>query len=418
MGGCNKLKFINIKLLFAYLILLVNIQIIHSQDAIYVTKSGSPDPDGSFERPYHLIESGIEQLQIQSKHKMIIGPGKYYESLKIERPCTLEATNGIAVIGELDYQSEINFDILSLNTHLAGDIVFFPTWKDDLRADDIADFLGGPNPRPDIVAFQEIWDEGLFFGEDGANGIRPRSGYLFGVHGKEEMPVMNSGLALMSDLSFTTFQQIEWNEQGSETPTAKGYIRGTIHISDFPICIFNLHTKAGDSDGDKELRRFQMVQLRDAIIDFQVNNPTFIIFVVGDFNIIGETSEYKSLLSLIMKGLKGKDADRNSPGFIIDRNYVDQCTSRESNLLAHWFGTEGNSRLDFIYYIPSMDGTTEVLPKNARVIPFRGHNYSVCVSRIIDPLDIPRCVFPFKYDITNESSDHYAIYAQFRLIRK
>jgi hypothetical protein len=41
----------------------------------------------------------------------------------------------------------------------------YASWKDKARAYDIAHFFGGSNPRPDVVGFQEIWDEDLFLAE-------------------------------------------------------------------------------------------------------------------------------------------------------------------------------------------------------------------------------------------------------------
>ena len=406
---------------FWILVITVTLSLInvYGQDGIYVTKSGSPDPNGTIEKPYHSIESGLSQLQTSERKKLIIGPGNYYESLTISTPCLIEASNGEVIIGSDDFKETMEFDLLTLNTHLAGDETFFPSWKDYHRADDIADYFNKSNFRPDIVAFQELWDKDLFYGGNGANGIRPRSGYLYGLHGEEEMPMMNSGLAVMNNLKFTTFQQIEWEDQGGgfESTTAKGYIRVTMRKGKFPICIFNLHTIAGDDDDDIETRSKQLDQLIKAINHFRRNYPSYAIFVLGDLNIKGESNEYYNSLIKKMNKVKGKDADRNSPGFVLDKNYKDQWTSDKSNLLGHWFGYPSNDRIDYIYYISSLDNSIEILPINTKVIPFRGRDYSICVSRIIDPIGAPHCVFPFKYKITNESSDHYAVYSKFKLIR-
>lgn len=182
------------------------------QNVVYVTKVGSPDPDGSPAKPYHVVEAGIARTLTSPASTVQIAAGKYYETFTTDTPSILQATSGTVTIGKLDYQASTTLEIITLNTHLAGDEVFMPSWQDYQRADDIADFFGGANPRPDVVGFQEIWDEDLFFGGDGANGIRPRSGYPYGDHGDAEGPTLNSGAALMSDYPLANFVQVEWDD--------------------------------------------------------------------------------------------------------------------------------------------------------------------------------------------------------------
>ena len=387
---------------------------------IYVTKSGNPAPTGEQSAPYHMVEAGIVRAKSSPGSTVLIGPGKYYETLTIDTPCTLVATGGTVTIGKLDYQASTTLRIITLNTHLAGDEVFMPSWVDCWRADDIADFIKALDPKPDVVAFQEIWDEDLFKGGDcdGAIGIRRRSGCTYGEHGEEEGDIMNSGLALMSNYSLSGFAQVEWNAEGGDWPTAKGYIRATIIKDGFSIGLFNLHTKAGYDVDDRNIRWEQLQQLVNAVNEYRVNHRDHVVFVMGDFNVKGEGSEYYPSLIGWMELAEGKDADRNSPGFIVDRNFKDQWTSDDRNLLAYWFGSGDNARLDYIYYIQSLDGSVEVLPAGAGVLRFRGRDYQVCVSRIIDPFDIPRCIFPYRFDITNESSDHWSVYGRFKLYRR
>lgn len=153
-----------------------------AQDAVHVTKAGSPDPDGSLGRPYRLAEVGIARTLASPSNTVLVAAGTYYEMFTTDTRCVLRATGGTVRIGWLGGQTITTLETITLNTHLFGDVVG-PIGRDCERADDIADFVGGPNPLPEIVAFQEIWDEDLFLAVTGANGILPRSGYAYGNHG-------------------------------------------------------------------------------------------------------------------------------------------------------------------------------------------------------------------------------------------
>lgn len=392
----------------------------NAQDVIYVTKSGSPDPDGSVSKPYHVVESGIARTLTSSATTVKIGPGKYCETFTVGTPVTLEANGGVVTIGKLDYQTSTTLEIITLNTHLAGDAVVFPSLKDCLRADGIANFIKALAPKPDVVTFQEIWDEDFFKGGDcdGEVEILRDSGYTYGKHGNREFgSIYDSGLAFMSNYSLSGFKQVQWEREGGDWPTAKGFIYATIIKDGFSIGLFNLHTKAEDDVSDRQIRWEQLQQLVNAVNEYRVNHPSHVVFVMGDFNIKGEDSEYYDTLIGWMELANGKDADRNSPGFIVDRSFKDQWTSDDSNLLSYYFDSVENGRLDYIFYIPSLNGSVEVLPTGADVLPFRGRDYQVCISRVIDPFGAPHCIAPYIFSITNESSDHWSVYSRFKLFK-
>ena len=396
---------------------------------IYITKSGSPAPTGEQSAPYHVIEAAVFRAKSEPGSRILIGPGKYYETLTIDTPCSLKATGGIVTIGKLDYQASTTLRIITLNTHLAGDEVFFPSWLDYERADDIADFIKSMSEKPDVVGFQEIWDEDLFKGGDGANGIRPRSGYPYGKHGEREGDILNSGAALMSKYLLGGFKQVEFEEDGGffdpEHHAAKGWVQATIEKHGFSIGVFNTHTHAESN----VIRSAQIYQLIDAVNKYRVANPTHVIFIMGDFNVYGEAHEYYDSLIPYIHLAGGKDDARNSPGFKFDNS---QWTYSESNPLATYFDPDAEGgRLDYIFYIPSLNEAVEVLPKIVNVLPFLGRNHC-CIQVPFPPYKICRedmeqiCVTnPLTSDeiclnafCTTESSDHWAVNGQFKLIRK
>ncbi|MFQ5605191.1 MAG: endonuclease/exonuclease/phosphatase family protein [bacterium] len=373
-----------------------------AQNAIYVTKAGSPDPDGSQAKPYQMVEAGIVRTLTSPARTVEIAAGKYYETFTTDTPVVLTAAGGSAVIGKLGYQAATTLEIIILNTHLAGDEVFMPSWQDYERADDIADFFGGPNPSPDVVGFQEIWDEDLFFGGDGANGIRPRSGYPHGDHGDIEGDILNSGLALMSKYPLVGFAQVEYEEEAGtfEPNAAKGWVQATIYKNGFAIGLFNTHTQADYSSSDLEARSAQIAQLRDAIANYRASHPDHVVFAMGDFNVYGEQSEYYNVLIPRMGAQAGgRDSDRNSPGF--DFTGAQHTTYCDCNPLATYFDDEAVSgRLDYIFYLPSHAGSVEVIPTTVEVLPFIGRTLSE------DGLT------------TNQSSDHWGLYGKYKLIRR
>jgi hypothetical protein len=376
-----------------------------SANVIHVTRAGSPAPTGETSAPYRVVHAGIKASTSATADTVLIEPGTYYEVFTTDWPSTLTADGGTVTIGRLDYQAATTVEVITLNTHLFGDVVG-PSWQDYARADDIADSFGGANLSPDVVGFQEIWDEDLFFGGDGANGILPRSGYPYGDHGDEERGhLLNSGVALMSLHALLDFVQGEWDDCADflECQTAKGWVQARIIKDGFPIGIFTLHTQAGSGGFPPAtaewVREQQILQLVDAIDSFRATYPDHVVFAFGDYNVYGETAEYHDVL-IPHIGLEagGYDADRNAPGFV--EGSFESWTHCACNPLAtHFDENAENARLDYIFYFPSHDGSVDVIPTLTHVYQFTGRTLTE------DGLT------------TDQSSDHWAVRAQFRLVR-
>jgi endonuclease/exonuclease/phosphatase family metal-dependent hydrolase len=407
-----------------------------------------------------MVEAGIARAKSSSGSTVLIGPGKYYETFTADVPCTLTATGGTVTIGKLDYQASTALDIITLNTHLAGDQLGMPSWEDKARAYDIAHFFGGSNPRPDVVGFQEIWDTDLFFGGDGTAGILPMSGYPYGKHGWYPCLVMepvpsgcrgaNSGLAVMSKHPLTDFTQHSFGVfcSGVDCLANKSWVQATIVKDGFHIGLFILHTQADSDPLAVEKRKWQIAMFASAILAFRVAHPNHVVFAFGDFNVFGEIPEYPeyitTLIPLIGNAAGGRDGHRNSPGFAIECSFTDclstdcsrgaclcQWTSSNCNDLAKHFDTGSEARLDYIFYFPSWDGSVEVIPPEVRVIPFRGRNHC-CIQVPFPPfvicredmtricVDVPNTSHEICLDsfCTTESSDHWSVYGQFKLIRR
>jgi endonuclease/exonuclease/phosphatase family metal-dependent hydrolase len=373
-----------------------------------------------------MVEAGIARAKTLVGSTILVGPGKYYETFTTDVPCTLRATDGIVTIGRLDYQASTTLDVITLNTHLE---VTTKKWKDKARAYDIAHFFGGSNPRPDVVGFQEIWDTELFFGGDDAAGILPMSGYPYGKHGWYPCVVMDpvpsgchgshSGLAVMSKHELADFVQHSFGYlcSGYDCGANKSWVQTTIDKNGFRIGLFILHTQADNDPLAVEWRKMQIAMFTAAIRTYREAHPDHVVFALGDFNVFGEDQRYPeystTLIPLVGNVAGGRDGDRNSPGFAIECPFTDcplddcslgavlcQWTSSNCNCLAKHFDTGSDARLDYIFYFPSIDGSVEIIPAQVKVIPFRG--------RLLTEGDLT----------TNESSDHWSVYGQFKLIRR
>ena len=372
---------------------------------IYVRQAGVPFPDGSQSNPYQIVEQAIFKAKTSPGSTIWISAGKYYERFTAATPSILRSIGGSVFIGDVDYRASTTLDILTLNTCLFGTVVpLDPNWQDAERAVDIGNILGGLTPRPDVVGLQEVWDWLLFNG-----GIAPRSGYPHGGYGGDSnchplwVDIYNSGLGLLSSFGLTGFAQVCWDEcYETQCFASKGYVRANLEKDGFSILVFNLHTQAYPTAEDKAVRNAQINQLVSDIRASRMTHPFSVVFVIGDFNIMGESDEYwQTLIGLLgFGGIGGKDAYANGP-----------ATYSKSNPLALYmadnWASDGNypfppdnQRLDYIFCIPSLTGFFGVVPTHVEVLPLRSRNLTE------DGLT------------TNEKSDHWSVRGQFKLVLK
>jgi hypothetical protein len=170
----------------------------------------------------------------------------------------------------------------------------------------------------------------------------------------------------------------------------------------FRALVLNLHTQAYPTAQDVAVRKAQIGQLKTAMGSLRSSYPDRVVFVMGDFNIIGgSAAEYwQTLIRLLgFGGIGGKDAYPNGPATYSKSNplavYIAQWASGQN----YPFPPD-HQRLDYIFCLPSLDGSVGVLPTNVEVLPFRSRNLTQ------DGLT------------TNEKSDHWSVRGQFRLVRK
>lgn len=375
----------------------------------YVTKPGSaaPEPNSSV-KPYMLIESAVRG---SSNANVVIEDGVYREFFTLDVGTTLKASGTHVKIGDLSVSSSTTLEIITLNTHLYGDLIFGDgTFKDDTRAVDIADITAGF--QANIVSFQEVWDEDLFWGGDGQTGILPHSGYGSGDHGSgtDCLGCINSGLATMSLHDMVGKEQHYFSDcpgnpcDGIDCMSAKGWIKQVLFIDGFRIVVVNTHVQAGNSAENATTRRSQLGCLFNWVEDYRQQSPDTVVFVVGDLNIVGEQQEYEILTNTVLPSM-ARDAARNAPQWKSENGGY---TNSPANPFALCFDdTTFNARLDYIYFFPSLSGQVKVLPRSTVVLPFRGAaRTDDCSDGPSDPLT------------TTEKSDHWGVHASFELYRE
>ena len=388
-------------LLFAFLFIVP--QAVHAED-VYVVLN-SPQPwFGTIEHPFPTVEYAVGYVFLNAPGSTIwIAAGEYSETLTIDTPCILRTTGGTVSIGPA--HSSTSIEILTLNTLLFGEATG-PNWQDTQRAKDIGDIMNALNP--DLVGLQEVWDPyrlSDLFGRSGCDY------YEYGSYNNCHLvDTHNSGLALLSEYPLSNFAQVCWDDcDDTQCFASKGFVRATIVKDGFSITVFNVHTQAYPTDEDVQVREAQIEQLRDAVSNWRLSHPGHVVFVIGDFNIIGGTNEYDDNLVAKLAPIGGKDAFSGGPP-----------TYSKSNLLAAHiarFTSDDNDpfppddqRLDYIFYFPSHDGSVSVVKTDIEVYEFRGSALSGCTTLLgFSEMCCNDCI---------EKSDHWSVRGLFQLVRQ
>ena len=270
----------------------------------------------------------------------------------------------------------MDFSLFSLNTHLFGRHSLMPKWNDFERAETISEWLR--TNKPDVVAMQEVWDEGLFDNHFASLSDYPQAGY----GGDKDLIGLNSGLAILSMIEGHEFEQKEFEtEAGVEALATKGWVKATLKRAGTFITIFNTHTQANRA----WVREEQLKQLAREVQAFREENRSHVVFVTGDFNVAFGSDEYRFVVKPLFQ-----DA-REVP--------LSKLTYSNSNALKRFFDSEAEeARLDYIFYFSSLDGKVSVKLKNQRVVQILSEE--TMAARGFE---------------TREVSDHWGVFANFSI---
>jgi endonuclease/exonuclease/phosphatase family metal-dependent hydrolase len=355
-------------------------------------------PDGRSQYPFHVLASGL--WATPAGGTMTLGGGTYHEARTINQRVTLNSRNGAATIGT-PVARRTSLKVACYNTHLFGQNVIpgLPRWEDPERAaymDDIA-----RTERADVFCFQEVWDPNLYSLIAVSSVVDYPSGFYGGD--RDAANPLNSGLFTMSRHPLTNNQQVFYTEENGvfEALASKGYIRSTFVKDGFTITVFNTHTQSGDSESDQATRETQLNELAAGIVIERAFHPDRAIIVCGDFNVIGLSNEYIGSLQALLGTFGGMaEGAKNMP---IAGN-SDSCTSCANNdLNVHFNPDTSNTRLDYIMYQGSGDGTVKIRPVDYAVRRYQVPDGQATI-----------CGGGF---CSRNLSDHYGIVMNFELYR-
>jgi endonuclease/exonuclease/phosphatase family metal-dependent hydrolase len=378
-----------------------------SQAQTHVRPTPWFNPNGLSQQPYNVIEAAA--CDVPAGGQLVLQTGTYHETLTLNQPMRLTASvNGPAVIGDLGTR-RTTLKVFCYNTHLFGhpEIPGLPIWRDADRTGAIAGHLNGlRNQGVDFVGLQEVWDSDLY------STIAVGSQYPWvGYGGRSDgSNILSSGLAALSQHSLTNFAQIAYtDDSGFDASSTKGFIQMTMTKAGFQVGVFVTHTQSGDSGSNVSDRRLQLAQLSVAINIYRTFNPSHAILVMGDFNINAMQADYTGSMSTNLGGVGAvADSARNLACVGADNH----CTSCNDNDLNRYFNNTtgtGGTRLDYILYGNSADGTVRLVPT------------FYDVRRPLSPVEISGVGNAtqnggFKSMTSRTLSDHDAIYAEFDLI--
>lgn len=362
------------------------------------------NPSGAASAPYSNFAAATckatvgETVQIQQ--------GTFPDTFTLSKPVTLTTTSGdVATIGTRG-STVIPFKVYCFNLHLFGDVVpFTPVWQDGNRAGAIGGLTNSLRLNGvDVIGYQEVWDPD-YWDVIRAVGLYPHGGY---GGRRDSGSTQNSGLAIFSLHPLSGGTQISYDdENGLDASASKGYLRQTLVKDGVTIGIWVTHTQSGEGSGDETTRQSQMTQLATEVSAFRALLPHSPVFVLGDFNVKGETFEHSVNMSNAMGGLASlADVATNLGSCNGDST---ACTTCSDNDLREYFnGVKAGTRLDYIMYANSLDGSVRIVPK------------VYDVQRPLAPNTISGSGFAtenggVKSMSSRMLSDHDAIYAEFEI---
>lgn len=326
------------------------------------------DPTGQTGAPFHTIRGGICG-SFQSPIDLRLAPGTYFEQPTLSAPGTYTTTSGTATI-DATASAVTTFRIVSYNVRLWPGFFVSLTLADQERAEWIGPRLA--TEQADVCVIQESWDYRLDSVDASARNNALRGNYYWNQYYGSTFfsgDNVNSGLLTQSVHALTGGTQVRYTEcDGDDCQASKGFTRVLLTKNGFNIAVYNTHAQAGDSSGNVSTRYSQINELAANILLFRALNPSYAVFVGGDFNVHGGASEFTDTMSAVMGGVAGLAHgalnEQCSP-------QTTACTACSFNTIKQIFGGGSSTRLDHILYAGSLDGTVKVIPTNYEVKRYR-----------------------------------------------
>ncbi|MFN5309943.1 MAG: endonuclease/exonuclease/phosphatase family protein [Candidatus Kapaibacterium sp.] len=241
--------------------------------------------------------------------------------------------------------------ILSYNVALLPDVARFQRRKDskavqNVRANEIAKFINESDY--DIVCLQEVFDEDdrniLINGLD-KNKYNPNNSVT--KISDNDFLHEDSGLFVVSKYNLIKSSYEEFHESsGWEVFSDKGILG--LHYKDNDRNLFIVNTHLQSDIVYCQTRQSQLLQIRRFLFRLLekhkdiISQPTTELYVVGDFNVIGESCEYGDMLHYLAYPTDCYIVDDNNKGFTWD--------GKNNSLIQKWDPNDKDQqRLDYIF---------------------------------------------------------------------
>lgn len=393
-------------------------------------------PTGTSGEPWTLLNAAVDASR--GGVVQILGGNNIYGTNRIDKPCKLTRTSesGTVKIGTAPIAST-TYRCISYNARLNGQVGsvgafnFLPYgWADAQRTEAIRQKVGSYSP--DFAGFCEVWNSD-WYDRNGA-GLKYIAGLPYGMSGFDykKFETHHSGLCAVSKTELVNPQQVAFaNYTGEDQKAAKGSITASTVKDKFEIVVIMTHTQADSSvlsswNGIFTARRKQIEQLVSEVALYRLTRPSAVVVLMGDFNVYGEnrtpsntanvTSEYSSNMKTAFESALGiatpapRDVAKQFSTQRVNHTYSYDTTWGQNSLIKYFdsgYDTPTYSgRLDYFFVWNSFDGKVIIEPTDYQVL------------KLMSDVPITSVKYPNAGNhIDSNLSDHYAIMADFRIMR-
>lgn len=285
--------------------------------------------------------------------------------------------------------------LLTYNIKMLSDICEWVSGsnKDKKRVKDIVKYFLDQNEKYDIICLQEIFDEGIR--EYLKKKLKPKYKYIKAKCDDGDWFHDDSGLFFASKIRKTSpYMYEEFNSKtGWDALSDKGIFGVKLNFNGKILYVFNTHLQADKKNS--KIRLKQIKQIKNFICKkIKTHTPRELIpmtsiILVGDFNVIGDSSEeYKSMIKYLGNPVDIYRKLKTTDGFTWDGPNNTMCKTKSKR-----------ERLDYIFTYNALNF-------------IKGEDGSVNLNKI-DPQQIK--LIKLKNSNNKDLSDHYGLSFEFQV---
>ncbi|KAF9209965.1 hypothetical protein BGZ49_009241 [Haplosporangium sp. Z 27] len=222
-----------------------------------------------------------------------------------------------AAVPSFTAATNVTISVLSNNLYLMSKILY-PNWAQDTRAQLVAnsDYV----KNHDVIVFEECWDAspcGIL--RAGLKSQYPyqtptvgstKSGWDSTSGSYSSTTPENGGVVIMSKWPITQQRQFIYKDAcGADWFANKGFAYVVINYQGTNVHVFGTHTQSDDtscSSGQAASDRASQLSSMRSYIDSMNIPSNELVIIAGDFNILRNSAEYNSTLTLLNVNQAGK----------------------------------------------------------------------------------------------------------------